>query len=137
MKNNLELILNQPAYWVEAINGALYNAIVDYMDKNDLNQTQLATMLGISPGRVSQILNDGQINYSIEKMVEIAIKVGKFPTFEFENADSYIHKLEKSKNTTVLTLDNLSEYARNYYPLENIDKKSNYSDFSINPKIAV
>lgn len=94
-RNNLEKILNQPAYWVEAINGTLYNAIVEYMKKNNLNRTQLAQFLGISKGRVSQILNDGRINFSIEKIVEIALKIGKFPAFELDDSASYLNKLEK------------------------------------------
>lgn len=58
------------------------------MEKNSLNRTQLAQVLGISKGRVSQILNDGEINFSIEKIVEISIKVGKYPVFELEDTQS-------------------------------------------------
>lgn len=87
MKNNLEKILNQPSYWIEGINGVLYNAIIEFMEKNNFNRTQLAQNLGISKGRVSQILNDGEINFSIEKIVEISIKVGKYPVFELEESE--------------------------------------------------
>ncbi len=85
MSTNLEKILDQPSYWVEAINGSLYNAILDYMETNNLNRTQLATILGISKGRVSQILNEGNINFSIEKIIEISLKIGKYPVFELED----------------------------------------------------
>lgn len=76
-------ILNQSQYWLEGINGALYNAIVNFMEKNTLNRTQLAEHLGISKGRVSQILNEGDINFSLEKIIEIALKVETYPKIEF------------------------------------------------------
>ena len=78
--NNIrETILSQPSYWVEGVNGSLYNAVLSYMEANNLNRTQLASHLGISKGRVSQILNDGEINFSLQKIIEIALKVGKIP----------------------------------------------------------
>ena len=65
-KSTREKILNQPQYWVEAINEYLYNAIAEFMEANSMNRTQLAEHLGITKGRVSQILNDGEVNFSIE-----------------------------------------------------------------------
>lgn len=81
--NNLrEEILNQASYWVEGINNELYNAILDFMEQKTLNRTQMAKHLGISKGRMSQILNDGEINFSIEKLIEIALKIDKYPDFK-------------------------------------------------------
>lgn len=140
MKNNAELILKQPDYWVEAINGALYNAIVDYMDENDLNRTQLAKHLGISSGRVSQILNDGQLNYSIKKMVELALKVGKFPVLEFTDSDVYLNELEAARRETRFTLHHFSAYSQELYEysgFNNLHKESGYSNTVINQKITV
>ena len=99
MKNNIAKVLNQPGYWIEAINGILYNAIVDYMEKNELNRTQLAEILGISKGRVSQILNNGQINFSIEKIVEISLKIDKYPIFSLEDSNIYLEKLNIRNET--------------------------------------
>lgn len=72
-------ILSSPGYWVEAINGILYEAILNFMKSRKMKRKDLAEHLGISPGRVSQILNDGEINFSIEKLVEISLKLGKVP----------------------------------------------------------
>lgn len=90
-------ILENPKYWVEGINGMLYDAIVRYMEKHQMKQKDLAKHLGISPGRVSQILNDGNINFSIEKIIEIAIKVDKIPNFIFEDKSTFLEgELKKS-----------------------------------------
>lgn len=95
--NIREKILNQTSYWVEGINGFLYDSIVNYMESNNLNRTKLAAHLGISKGRVSQILNDGEINFSLEKIIEIALKVDKFPVFEFKDKKEYLEREIKKR----------------------------------------
>lgn len=120
-----EKILNQPSYWVEGVNGSLYDAIINYMEANDLNRTKLAAHLGLSKGRISQILNDGEINFSIEKIIEIALKVGKYPIFEFQDKQAYLQKELKRSNTKTISLDfDLNSFY-------NIPKTNNNSD----PKI--
>jgi transcriptional regulator with XRE-family HTH domain len=89
-RNFREQILENPVYWVEGINGMLYDAIVTYMEKHQMKQKDLAKHLSISPGRVSQILNDGNINFSLEKIIEIAMKVDKIPNFLFEDKSTYL-----------------------------------------------
>lgn len=96
-KDIREKLLNQSSYWVEGINSYLYNAILDYMEAKDMNRTKMAEHLGISKGRVSQILNDGEINFSIEKVIQIALKVDKFPVFDFINKQEYLRELNKTR----------------------------------------
>ncbi|MFB9057273.1 transcriptional regulator [Mariniflexile ostreae] len=116
--NIREKILNQPSYWVEGINSFLYNAILEYMEDNNMNRTELASHLGISKGRVSQILNDGEINFSIEKVVQIALKINKFPIFELKDKNSYFNDLNstnhKTKDLSFYENDSFSEvYSKN------------------------
>jgi len=96
-KDIREKLLDQSSYWVEGINSYLYNAILDYMEAKDMNRTKMAEHLGISKGRVSQILNDGEINFSIEKVIQIALKVDKFPVFDFINKQEYLIGLNKTR----------------------------------------
>lgn len=92
-----EKILNQPSYWVEDINAFVYNAVLEYMELNNMNRTKLAEHLGLFKGRISQILNNGEINFSIEKLVQIALKVDKFPIFELKDKKEYFRDDEMSK----------------------------------------
>ena len=115
MKNKTDLqekILNQPSYWVEGINGILYDAILTYMEENNLNQTKLAEHLGISKGRVSQILNEGDINFSLEKIIEIALKIGKFPVFNFEDKEEYMNKKTVDSTNKKMPLLSLTKNKR-------------------------
>lgn len=137
MKNNLEKILNQPSYWIEGINGVLYNAIIEFMEKNNFNRTQLAQNLGISKGRVSQILNDGEINFSIEKIVEISIKVGKYPVFELEDSNVHLKKLNDTKQFKSIRISNFNDYSTNLFEIgADTNKTRSFESFN-HLKIAV
>ena len=112
--NNIrEKILNQSSYWVEGVNGSLYNAVLSYMEANNLNRTKLASYLGISKGRVSQILNDGEINFSLQKIIEIALKVGKYPVFEFQDKEAFLGKQSKHTNTKTISLNQILKSSAN------------------------
>lgn len=129
--NNIrEKILNQVSYWVEGINGFLYDSIINYMEDNKLNRTKLAKHLGISKGRVSQILNDGEINFSLEKIIEIALKVDKFPVFEFKNKKEYLERELKLSNAKKIFL-NYNEFSQVY----EIDSKSKNAVIQLNSTI--
>lgn len=137
MKNNLEKILNQPSYWIEGINGVLYNAILEFMEKNNFNRTQLAQNLGISKGRVSQILNDGEINFSIEKIIEISIKVGKYPVFELEDSNVYLKKLSETKKFKSFRISNFNDYSTNLFEIGASTNKTRSFETFNHLKIAV
>lgn len=56
MKNKTviqEKILNQPSYWIERINAILYNAILNYMETNNLNRNELEEHLEVSREELS------------------------------------------------------------------------------------
>lgn len=98
-KTRRERILDHPSYWVEAVNGHLYNALVKFMDENDMNQTALAKHLDISTGRVSQILNGVNTNFSIEKLFETTLKLGMYPVVDFEEKNVFLEKERKQRET--------------------------------------
>lgn len=119
-KDNIRAkILNQPSYWVEGINSFLYTAIIEYMEINDMNRTDLATYLGLSKGRISQILNDGEINFSIEKVVQIALKVDKFPIFEFKDKTAYLRNSNSEKRDKKTSINYEKDKFFELYPRTN------------------
>lgn len=85
-------IISQPTYWVEQINGVLYDAIMDFMEANEMKQKDLAKHLGISKGRVSQIINNGEINFRLEKIIEISLKLGMVPQFNLKDKNEFLEK---------------------------------------------
>jgi len=82
-------------YWLEKIQNDFFRLAADYMDKYDLNQTELAEKLGVSKGYISQILN-GNSNFSIKKLVDISLALEAAPNLEFEDISVYA-KQEEAK----------------------------------------
>jgi len=97
-----EKIISQPSYWVEQINGELYDSIMSYMEAHNLKQKDLAKYLGISTGRMSQIINEGDINFSLEKIIQIALKIGEIPSFMFQDKKEFLERETESEFNGVL-----------------------------------
>ena len=79
MKSKLELIQTSE-YWIDEIQNEIFRQVTNYMKSNNLNQKELAENLGFSKGYISQILN-GDCNFTIKKIVELSIKLGKAPSY--------------------------------------------------------
>lgn len=77
-----EEILKAPEYWVTQIQIAICRCADTFMREHGMNRTQLAEYLGVSKSYVTQILA-GDYNYSIEKLVEISVKMGYVPNMDF------------------------------------------------------
>ncbi len=112
MENKVIEIIQQPSYWVEEVNNLMYDAMVNYMDKHQLNRTDFAAYLNISKGRLSQILNSGEINFSLEKLFSIALKIGKIPNIKFEDTIDYIKEVENvhKKQYDAFYSENVDEF---------------------------
>lgn len=96
-------LLNSPAYWLTKMQIEVFNLLNTYMEENHLTQKQVAERLKVSPSYVSQILN-GNLNFTISKLVELALLVGKAPVILFEPVEEILKEQEttqlKSKHTS-------------------------------------
>jgi transcriptional regulator with XRE-family HTH domain len=61
------------------------------MDANQLSQTDLALKLKVSSAYISQILN-GNFNFTLKKLIEIGIVIGKVPALSFVEPKEYWEK---------------------------------------------
>lgn len=84
-----EELLKSSEYWITEVQMELYRNVLAYMEKEGLNQTQLAQQLGVSKGYVSQVLN-GNFNYTLRKLIELSLAVGKVPVIEFKDINAVI-----------------------------------------------
>ena len=78
-----EELIQMPEYWTSQIQLSLYQAAEKFMAENHMNRTELAAHLGVSKGYVSQLLN-GDYNYSISKLVDLAIKLNCVPNLQLK-----------------------------------------------------
>ena len=85
MNTNDDLI-KTPEYWLETIQNEIFRQVATYLNDNKMTQTQLANQLGVSKGYVSQIMK-GEFNYTLKKLIELSLAVGKAPVIEFKLLD--------------------------------------------------
>jgi transcriptional regulator with XRE-family HTH domain len=84
-------LLRTEEYWFETLQNDIYRMVAEYIQKEGMNQTQLAEQLGVSKGYISQIMN-GNFNYTLKKMIELSLALKKAPAFEFKNLEQYIQE---------------------------------------------
>jgi transcriptional regulator with XRE-family HTH domain len=96
-----EQVLKHPAYWFEHQQNELFRQFHYYMKSEKINQTQLAERLGMTKGRVSQILR-GESNFSMKTLIELGLSIGLIPKINYVPIEQEINedatkKLEKLK----------------------------------------
>lgn len=96
-----EKILSSPVYWFDKAQNDLFRQFHYYMEGQNINQTQLAERLGITKGRVSQILQ-GESNFSMKTLIELGLSIGVIPKIKYVTIEDEIKadeekKLEKQK----------------------------------------
>lgn len=93
-----------PEYWMEKIQNELFRQLEDYMEHEGLNRKQLAERLNVSKGYISQILN-GNSNFTLKKIVELALAIGRFPVIQLVAENPLLQKEEKGVKRTILHYD--------------------------------
>jgi transcriptional regulator with XRE-family HTH domain len=83
-----EDILRRPAYWFEHEQNELYSQVTDYMERENINRTELAVRLNVSKGYITQLLK-GNYNYTLKKWIELCLAIGIVPG-EYKKLDDVI-----------------------------------------------
>ena len=84
-----EEIIKGSAYWLTKVQIQAFNLLSTYMDENDLTREQVAERLKVSLPYVGRVLN-GNFNFSISRLVELALLVGKAPVIRFETIEQIL-----------------------------------------------
>lgn len=91
-----EELLSSPEYWFEDAQNELYRQVVEYKEAKGITQTMLAEELGVTKGYVSQILK-GEFNYTLKKLIEISLAIGKVPQIEYKPIKEIILEDKRTK----------------------------------------
>lgn len=81
--------MRSPEYWITGIQVDLYNCAERFMEKHNMNRTQLASHLGVSKSYVSQLLN-GDYDHKLSKLVELSLAFGYVPDMKFMSVEKYV-----------------------------------------------
>ncbi len=94
-----EEILGSPDYWFEEVQNELYRQVVEYMEREGLNQNQLADRLNVSKGYVSQLLR-GEFNHSLRKLIDLSLSIGLVPRIDYRRLQDEIAQDRKEKSSS-------------------------------------
>lgn len=104
-----EELVQTPEYWFETIQNEIFRQVDAYLKANKLTQTQFAEQLGVSKGYVSQVMK-GEFNYTLKKLIELSLAIGKVPVLEYKPLTEIIQSAEKEANPTQdATLNKVAE----------------------------
>lgn len=84
-----EELLKQPEYWTAQTQIMLYDQAAKFMERNNMNRSQLAEYLGVSKGYVTQLLS-GDYNHRMSKFFELALAIGLVPIVDFVPVENVI-----------------------------------------------
>lgn len=123
-----EEILKNEAFWVETIQNKIYNDLASYIKEKKISSKELAKKLGVSKGRVSQIMSGNNLNFRIDTLVKISLAIGKIPDFKLENMDAFIERDRRSEHISII-------YNKSFVDLKDFNKSLTYTSSSVGGKI--
>jgi predicted XRE-type DNA-binding protein len=85
-----EDLIKSSEYWIEIIQNKVYSDLMEYIEQNGVSNKDLAKSLGISKGRVSQILSGDNLNFRLDTLVKLCLAIDKIPSFQLENIGKYV-----------------------------------------------
>ncbi len=120
-----EELIETPEYWLETIQNELYQHVFNYMEKEKINQTQLAEKLGVTKGYLSQVLN-GHFNHRLEKLIELSLAIGIAPDMEFKTLQQYRKEQQiiRSAYVTVNVQNLIEDQKTNFIVVRNIESST-------------
>jgi transcriptional regulator with XRE-family HTH domain len=110
-----EDLIRSSEYWTEIIQNKIYNDFIDFIENNNIPHKQLAQSLGLSKGRISQILSGENLNFRLETIVKLCLTINKIPGFQLLDLDEFIKydkepEIRMSFKSITKTLDDVQIY---------------------------
>jgi predicted XRE-type DNA-binding protein len=96
-----EELLKSSEYWTEIIQNKIFNELVEYIEGNNISNEQLREILGVSKGRISQILSGNNLNFRIDSLVRLCLVINKVPDFQLVDINDFIRKDEEGSTSQV------------------------------------
>lgn len=73
----------------------LLNQLNEFLNKNNITQTDFARFIGVSKGYMSQLVNSSsEHDHKISKIIYMALAMGKMPVLTFQDIPTYSHNSE-------------------------------------------
>ena len=104
-----EELITSSEYWIETIQNKVFSDVSEYIEKNDVSNKIIAERLGLSKGRVSQILSGENLNFRIDTLVKLCLAIELVPDFRLVEIQDFIDR-EKSSNESIVFKNDVRFY---------------------------
>jgi len=82
-------VLTSEGYHTTKIQQNLFRAVNDYLVDESMSRKDFAEKLGVSKGRMTQILN-GDFNGRLDRLVTLALAAGRIPELKLHHQEEFI-----------------------------------------------
>jgi predicted XRE-type DNA-binding protein len=95
-----EDLLKSSEYWIETIQNKVFNDLTEYIEKKKVSNKEIAEILGLSKGRVSQILSGENLNFRLDTLVKLCLAIERIPDFKLIGIEDFIKKDKESSESS-------------------------------------
>ncbi len=97
---NFKDLVSSKEFWEENFKTVFFEAIEDYLEKNNLSRTDFANKIGVSRGYISQLMN-GDSDHRLSKLIELSISIGKAPYLYLKDMEDVMHNVDSDKSVHI------------------------------------
>ncbi len=96
-----EDLIKSSEYWIETIQNKVFNDFTEYIEKKNISNKSIGESLGLSKGRVSQILSGEKLNFRIDTLVKLCLAIERIPDFRLIDVEDFVAKDRLSTDSIV------------------------------------
>lgn len=96
-----EELLKSSEYWIETIQNKVYNDLMEFIESNKIPNNEIAETLGLTKGRVSQILSGNNLNFRLDTLVRLCLAIERIPDFRLIDIYDFVAKDKLSSDSIV------------------------------------
>jgi len=97
---NFKDIVSSSEFWEENFKTSFFEAIEEYLEKNELSRNDFAKQIGVSRSYISQLMN-GDSDHRLSKLIELAISMKKAPYLYLKDLDKVIENVQIGKSINI------------------------------------
>jgi transcriptional regulator with XRE-family HTH domain len=110
-------LLKSSEYWIEIIQNKVFNDVTEYIESKGISNKELAAKLGLSKGRISQILSGENLNFRLDTLVKLCLAIERVPDFRLSDINDFIERDTLSASSISFT-----EYGETNIMVENFQR---------------
>jgi predicted XRE-type DNA-binding protein len=129
-----EDLIKSSEYWIETIQNKVFNDLIVYIEKNNVSNKSIAESLGLSKGRVSQILSGENLNFRLDTLVKLCLAIERIPDFRLIEINDFVTKDKFASDSIVFM--NYETYHGTMINIIKYKLTEEVNNFNVNPEVS-